>query len=232
MKNSWETAAIYDGVNLGNGTWMYHVDVSDHNNEGGKYITHIYIFDNLGNAVIYVASQIIETANYIGSLYFSDTDAIFNGDRQYCIGDKILSNNFTFEFDAKPTKETPIYPLRTYADTKIDTHNFILMDIYGSGDTAGIGLALGTNGVVAIAHKAGYYYVLLTYTGDLSSQHRYKFTVRNNIPYLYIDGNLVSTGISPLAPASILVTNGCVTGGNYGNYTGYANNFILYNDAR
>ena len=37
------------GTNEGNGTWHYRVNISEHNNESGLYITHIYIYDNVEN---------------------------------------------------------------------------------------------------------------------------------------------------------------------------------------
>ena len=40
------------GTNLGSGTWYYRVHISEHNNEVGKYITHIYLYDNAGNSVL------------------------------------------------------------------------------------------------------------------------------------------------------------------------------------
>ncbi len=45
----WRTSASYTGTDNGNGTWTYRVNISDHNNEGGVYITHVYTFDNVSN---------------------------------------------------------------------------------------------------------------------------------------------------------------------------------------
>ena len=38
------------GTDQGNGTWYYRVNVKDHKNESGKYYTHIYTYDNVGNS--------------------------------------------------------------------------------------------------------------------------------------------------------------------------------------
>ena len=173
----------------------------------------------------------METANYVGSLYLSDSYSNFTNNEDYQrVGSSVLYDNFTFEFDAKPTVTTPIYSLKEYAG---NGNNFILYDSYTTdSNTAGIGLAIGTNGAVAIAHGPNYYYVLLTYKGNLSEKHRYRFTLKNNVPYLYVDGSLVATGIEPFSPISILKTNSFILAGSYGTYTGYANNFVLYNTAR
>ena len=232
IQSSWSTNSKASGTNLGNGTWYYHVNISDHNNEAGQYITHIYIVDNIGSLKgITGVTQVVQTKNYVGSLYLSDNN--FNGTREYTISSNVIYSNYTYEFDAKPTTQTPIYSLKTYASTIKHTHNFIILDYVSSeSNTAGMGLALGTNGAVAIAHTGNYYYVLLSYTGDLSAKHKYRFTVNNSTPYLYIDGILVATGISPIEPVTRISTYPIVCGGIYGEYYGEANNFVLYNNAR
>ena len=39
-------------------TWVYHVDVAKHNNESGSYITHIYIWDNVGWVVSFPIEKV------------------------------------------------------------------------------------------------------------------------------------------------------------------------------
>ena len=47
LAGDWGTSAI--GTCEGGNTYSYWVKVSDHNNEGGRYITHVYAFDTAGN---------------------------------------------------------------------------------------------------------------------------------------------------------------------------------------
>lgn len=226
------TSSFSAGTNLGNGTWKYRVNIADHNNEAGKYITHFYIFgkDTISFAIDPV---LIETDNYIGSIYLSETDANFINNGQYVLYPNRIYANFTYEFDAKPNDEIMMYSLGESANYTDVRFNYIIYEGHG-GDSniAGIGLAIGTNGAIAIAHRTDYYYVLLSYAGDLSVQHRYRFTVKNNIPYLYIDGSLVSSGIEPFSPVDKLFSANIILAGSYGSYKGYANNFVLYNNAR
>ena len=153
--------------------------------------------------------------------------------RSYSLSSDFIYSNFTYEFDAKPSVEITMYSLGESANYQNQSFNYIIYEGHG-GDSnqAGIGLAIGTNGAIAIAHRTDYYYVLLSYTGDLSLQHRYKFTVKNNIPYLYVDGTLVASGIEPYSPVNILFSCNWILHGAYGSYSGYANNFVLYNSAR
>lgn len=231
---AWTTNILYTGTNLGNDTWKYHVNISDHNNEAGKYITHVYVLDNNGNWIVLYTNinAFVETVNYIGSLYLSDADSVFNNDKYYRVGSETLTSNFTFEFEANPNVAIPIISIGEWSDTSL-THNYVIWESYTSEEEhAGIGLSIGTNGAMAVAHGSGYYYSLLVYTGSLSGSHRYKFTIVNNVPKLYVDGVLVATGIEPTSPVTTLITHGFVGQGTYGGFSGTANNFVLYNNAR
>lgn len=50
IQSSWDTNSAATGQNLGNGTWKYHVNITDHNSEVGEYNTHVYLYDNVGNS--------------------------------------------------------------------------------------------------------------------------------------------------------------------------------------
>lgn len=39
-------------------TWTFHVNIADHNNEHGAYLTHIYAYDSAGNSVCYGINDI------------------------------------------------------------------------------------------------------------------------------------------------------------------------------
>ena len=229
---SWPTSSFCAGTNLGNGTWKYHVSASNHNNEAGQYETDIYIYGKNNTAFAIGVPQFLKTDDYVGSLYLTETESNFNNDKAYSLYSTSINKNFTYEFDAKPEAVTQIYSNGTYAAVA-DLYNFIICETHGGiGEYAGIGLSIGKNGAIAIAHRSDYYYVLLNYTGDLSAQHRYRFTVKNNIPYLYVDGNLIASGILPVSPITTLLTNNQVGAGVYSSYKGWANNFVLYSTAR
>ena len=50
LVKDWSSNSKCTGVKQSDGTtWVYHVNISEHNNEYGTYNTHVYIYDNLGN---------------------------------------------------------------------------------------------------------------------------------------------------------------------------------------
>ncbi len=53
LASSWPTNPQLTGENQGNGTWHFRVNISDHNNESGTYITHVYFYDIVGNARVF-----------------------------------------------------------------------------------------------------------------------------------------------------------------------------------
>ena len=61
VRDGWDTGSFASGINEGNGTWHYRVNTSDYNNQSGTYITHIYLWDNVGN----VSALNTNTANNV-----------------------------------------------------------------------------------------------------------------------------------------------------------------------
>ena len=52
IQSNWSTNTAAKGTLQSDGTtWVYRVNTTDHKNEAGAYNTHIYIYDNAGNAV-------------------------------------------------------------------------------------------------------------------------------------------------------------------------------------
>ena len=58
LSSNWYEDAV--GTKVGNNTYSYRVNISDHNNEGGKYITHVYAIDSWGNYSIEGVSAIVD----------------------------------------------------------------------------------------------------------------------------------------------------------------------------
>lgn len=225
----------FTGTNLGHGTWKFHVDIAKHNNECGLYHTHVYGRDasnkrvGLTSAALY--NTPVQTSGCIGYKYLTSTESNFTGTQGYTLNSNKYLTNFTVEFEAKPTQTITLTNAGSLTPNGASYNKIILYEHHG-GNTgnAGLGLSLGTNGAMAIIHKTGAYVSVLKYEGDLSAQHRYRLSVSNNIPKLYIDGKLVATGVQYSTYNVYMVPS--VGKGNYGAYQGFANNFVFYSIAR
>ena len=241
LLTDWPTNSSSEGTYLGDYTWKYHVNISAHNNEGGIYITHPYIHDSSGTRYyITNLSTTVSSSGYVNSLYLTEDAATFNKDKSYSLisDGTLISNNFTYEFYAQPSRAATLYDLGTnqasLTSSTLDW-NYIIKEPYGgitAAGTASIGLVLGTNGAMAVAHTGAYYYIVLKYEADLSAKKKYRFGINNNVPYLYVNDTLVATGIEPPGSVTTLFTTGVIGDGAYGAYQGYVRDFVLYNIAR
>ncbi len=231
LQPNWSTNPIATGQNLGGGTWKYTVKRSDHNNEVGTYVTHVYIFDNAGNSAYFGPPNVnIVDSTLVGKFYLTSVQEVFNGNTSY-IATGEVSNNYTIQFKAYPSDTIGILTENT-SDTSQTSikHRFVIFDVHGGAvPNVGLGVSLGTNGLAIIAHSDGYYHVLLTYYADLNAWNNYKIVVQNRVPSLYVNGVLVKTGYPPLPVYTKIFSRINVGKGSYGNYIGKANYFEFYN---
>lgn len=232
----WTTNDKSLGTNLGNGTWKYHVDIADHNNEAGYYRTDIYGYDSDGTPKgVDTGSarrdQVIRTDQTVELVYLTEQEYDLDGSKVYG-STKRIENTFTIEFDAKPQNTTPLFAAGSWVDYVTSVHSILIIDRMGTAPYAGVGVAVGTNGVQVIAHAAGYYYSLLSYSGPILERTAFRLVVSNNVAYLYLQGKQVATGVLPVSPITTLFVETSIGQGIYGSYQGYANHFNYYNYAK
>ncbi|MBS7021331.1 MAG: GBS Bsp-like repeat-containing protein, partial [Firmicutes bacterium] len=234
IQGNWVVNSIATGTNLGGGTWMYHVNIADHMNEGGVYNTHVYTYDNLGKGQAVAARGVtIMAPNQVGTLNLSDTT--FTGNNNYMVGNTTnIYNNATYEFGASPGRAITIIPTNTSALGYIPSfqQNWITIEEYGGTSNMGYGISIGTNGVVMIAHRENYYYCILGYSASLSGMHKYRVTIYNKVPYLYINNQLAAIGVAAPNSGNVYFKNKVGYGTYGGNFIGNANYFNLYSVAR
>lgn len=93
LLSDWSTNAKARGTRNGN-TWTFHVNIADHNNERGAYLTHIYAYDDAGNrsAVYSESGQIVVPEPYPtitfdacgGRAEFTEKQLERNADGMHC----------------------------------------------------------------------------------------------------------------------------------------------------
>lgn len=97
----WQTNTSVAGTLQSDGTtWVYHVDVGDHNNENGEYITQVYIYDYLGNYTV-VTEELKATIPEV-SIVFDANGGVMDSNTSTTtysknIGETITMNNPTRE---------------------------------------------------------------------------------------------------------------------------------------
>lgn len=138
-------------------------------------------------------------------------------DDQYTVRTFNLENEFTFSFWACPTATSPMAPAGYYGFA-VYSRYLLFPDWGGTGSRGGLGVALGTNGIMVVEHAAGYMPVLLSYSADLSGWKHYTVVFSNHVPYLFIDGVYVAGGI--ISQKAVTFTSSYFGGGQYGYFKG------------
>jgi hypothetical protein len=122
-----------------------------------------------------------------------------------------VTNNFTVEFWVKPTKTIQVDSLNDYAGlfTGIDQHPPYVMFPQHGGDeslgVAGMGIAVGTDGVGVYEHAEDYIPEILFYRGSISGWTHIAIVYVDRRPSLYINGNYVMSGRQSIKTPSIRV---------------------------
>lgn len=111
---------------------------------------------------------------------------------------KTSANTFTLEFWVNPTSAENFYSGEStdiYAGTH--QHNYVISPTWGglaATGIAGMGVAVGTNGVAVFEHADSYMPAMLLWQGAISGWTHVAIVYNNKTPSLYINGNFVATG--------------------------------------
>lgn len=129
-----------EGTNLGNGTWKYHVNRSQHKDEFGEYMTHVYIYDDSGNIKVqhvpYVLRDTVKPVITIEGIpsQWTGTDVkltIKGYDMHTGIKSMTLPNGSVVQMNGKKG-ETVSLPFSVQSN---GSYVFTVTDYYGNTDT-------------------------------------------------------------------------------------------------
>ncbi len=150
-----------------------------------------------------------------------------------------ISNTFTIELWANPTAIITSDVERTSGESGISGQRYAVWPTHIVAGTlpfdwgVGAGISIGTNGVGVYEHGDDYLPALLFWSGSLVGWHHIAVVYQNKQPSLYIDGELVRTGLT--STASIIHPGIDMIGGNpvgYGNFAGKLDELRVWNAAR
>jgi len=170
----------------------------------------------------------------------------FDGVDDYITANNLLtvSNNFTYEFWAKPTGTIVLNSEATSGITGSTGQKYAVYPhhggtAYGSPNDAGVGVSVGTNGVSVYEHSSSYLPALLVYPTSITSWTHISIVCTNKQYTLYINGVLVKTGqtslkanVHPNIGELASSQNSGIGGGDYGYYQGSMDDFRLWDYPR
>lgn len=144
-----------------------------------------------------------------------------------------ISNNFTMEFWVNPSKTRVT---STEVSTGVSTNtasstdqSFAIYPDQRGAVASGAGVSVGIDGISVFEHGDGYLPSTLVYNATISGWNHIAVVYTNRVPSLYLNGNLVKTGVIS-GRATVHPSLG--TGLAYGFFNGSMDNLRVWNTAR
>ncbi|MBL8026978.1 MAG: chitobiase/beta-hexosaminidase C-terminal domain-containing protein [Fibrobacteres bacterium] len=138
-----------------------------------------------------------------------------------------ITNNFTIAFWAFPsaTRNVTTQANGGASGTSDQRYAFFPTQggIYGTNH-AGAGISVGTNGISVFEHAPGYLPSLLVYNSTITGWVHIAVVYSNKQPKLYLNGNLVATGLT----STMTVHPSLTMSGSYGWYQGSLDEVYLF----
>ena len=146
-----------------------------------------------------------------------------------------ITNSFTISFWAKASGG-----LGSFVEEFSFTANpvikasypYVIFPAQGSSGYAGVGIAVGTNGLVVVEHSADWFPATLITNITVGTRwNHFALTVNESgAPSVYMNGKLVRTGKAS-TKTNLLGVGSCVGGDAYGHYEGMLDNLLIYDRA-
>lgn len=129
-----------------------------------------------------------------------------------------VKNNFTIQFYVKPTTSIALQTQSSSGTLGTNANPYLLMPL-SSGTEAGLGVAVGTNGIMVVESANNYAPCVCVHSQDLAEKWSWvTVVVTNRTATLWIDGVKVKVGNT--SGKSTVLLNGSLGGGTWGSYNG------------
>ena len=144
-----------------------------------------------------------------------------------------FSDSFSFSFWARPSSTRASTPESTSGITGASGQRYAVFPTYAyaTGDPYAVaGVSVGINGVSVFEHQGGYLPSLLVYDTPISNWVHVTVVYQDDTPKLYLDGELVRTGLHSAKHVKMSRHLGYMdSGSNYGHYAGQLDEFKVWN---
>ncbi len=193
---------------------IYDYDLANTKSYSGSGLTVYNLFNSSFGGTLFNNPTLFTQLG--GIVQFDGTDDYIDFRHQTS---ELYGNNFTILLIARPYAS---YTLFSESDTGVSGANnqqYILQPAYVDPG-AGVGIALGTNGLQVMEHSAGYLPIHLSYGADLSGFNHYAVVYDNKTAKLYINGGFAKTGLTSNKSNVYFRSNKRLGRGDYGLFTG------------
>ncbi|MBD1378988.1 glycosyltransferase family protein [Metabacillus arenae] len=145
---------------------------------------------------------------------------------------KNVKNTFTYEFWVKPLASITIANESSVGISGTQGQKFVIGPGHGESiESAGLGVSVGTNGVIVFEHSEYHFPALLVYHTSITEWTHIAIVMKNKIPHLFINGELKKKGFT--STKKNVYPSGLVGGLNsYGYYKGLLSDVRIWNIER
>ncbi len=201
---------------------------------GGTHTLVVRVKNEQGQWSHYQTQTFVEKKAAPGSGYALSFDGSNDyADAHYSVAGQ--PNTFTYEMWVKPASSISIVPQAASGSYGTSGQQYVVKPMYiTTGNDAGMGISVGTNGIQVFEHSNGYLPALLSWSGTINNWTHIAVVYNNKQPLLYVNGVLVASGLtssrSNIYPYSI--DNASEIGrGDYGYYNGKMDELRIWNTA-
>jgi len=163
---------------------------------------------------------------------------IFDGSNDYLeiplsgTGISCLFNNFSISFIARTFLSFTTSNESTTGTPGISGKRYIIEPRYAEmANAGGWGVALGTNAIEVVEHTADHMPVLLSYSASITGFNHFTMVSNDKTPSVYINGNLVRTGLTSSKNLTTFYLDTNLGGYIYGYNSCNILNYSIYNRA-
>ena len=205
---------------------IFHLDAGNTRSYSGSGVNVNCLVGGTGGTLVNGAGF---TSTNSGLFFFDGIndyiDIPFSGTGISC-----LFNNFTISFLARPFFTITASTESTSGAPGIAGKRYIVEPRYAEmANAAGWGVALGTNVIEVLEHTAGHLPVLLSYSANITGINHFTVVSDNKTPLVYINGNLVRTGLTSAKNLTTFYLDTNLGGYIYGYNPCHILNYSIYN---
>lgn len=157
----------------------------------------------------------------------------FNGTSDWGVPTTLLPsyfvpNNFSLGGVFQATQTVSIISEATTGLGGLTGQRYPVFPLFVTTPDAGIGISMGTNGILVFEHTVNHIPALAVYSGVIGTGCNFIFIIYiNKTPHIYLNGVLVRSGLT--SPRTNIYPSLYIGGGSYGYHSGNIFNYMVYN---
>ena len=220
-KGTWSAYAAESSFTTTNLLTGYHFNESSGN-------TTVDSSGNNAGTIINGGTNIFAAASFLGNgLNCDGNDRV-----SWSYAEGRLKNTFSLEAMVKTSVNHEVEAESTSTTGGTAGQKYVFGANFYNAPDAGMGVSVGMNGISVYEHSGGYMPPIAVYSGSLGTGWNHLIvTYTNKQPRIYLNGNLVRTGLASPRTNVYVTDSVCSDAAPYGYFTGAVDEVNIYSTA-